>query len=198
MGYRKLGRVSAWSRPGNHPLIASYGGNEYLRAAQGSVTVTVNPPPAWTAAKVYNNGDRVGYQGRVYQASWYAQNQKPGDPNGPWEEIAPAPPDNSPAAWTPTTVYNAGNRVAYQDHVYEAGGTPATRCRVTPTARGSRSASGGWFAGESRTPARDRTCPGPAPFARTRSLSRPGTRRSPRRSPGPGCPGPRPVPRGCR
>ncbi|MFI6761051.1 carbohydrate-binding protein [Micromonospora sp. NPDC050417] len=155
---------------GNHTLTASYSGSAFLNPAQGTVTVTVNLPAAWNSSKVYNNGDKVTYQGKVYLASWYAQNQKPGDPNGPWqelgmtedgvptwtasrvfnsgdvathngkkfrarwytrnqtpgdpngpwEEIAPPPPDNSPAAWTPTTVYNARDRVSYKGHVYEA------------------------------------------------------------------------------
>ncbi|GIG92669.1 carbohydrate-binding protein [Plantactinospora endophytica] len=155
---------------GEHRLTASYSGSELLDAAQGSGTVTVKLPPAWSASKVYDSGDRVSHQGRVYLASWYAKNQKPGDPNGPWqelamteagvtvwtasrifdagdtvthdgkifrarwytrnqapgnpngawEEIAPPPPDGSPAAWTPTTVYQAGDRVTYRSHVYEA------------------------------------------------------------------------------
>ncbi|GAA1381796.1 hypothetical protein GCM10009661_58980 [Catellatospora chokoriensis] len=155
---------------GSHPLTASYAGTAQLEAAQGSGTVTVNLPPAWVASKAYKEGDKVVYQGRVYKASWYAQNQKPGDangpwqelamtedgvtiwtasrifnggdvvvhqdkrfrarwysrnqapgdPNGPWEEQAPPPADGSPAAWTPTTVYDAGDRVSYQGHVYEA------------------------------------------------------------------------------
>ena len=32
----------------------------------------------------------------------------------------PAPADGSPAAWTPTTVYKAGDRATYQGKVYEA------------------------------------------------------------------------------
>ncbi|MFK3979536.1 carbohydrate-binding protein [Micromonospora sp. NPDC050397] len=155
---------------GDHRLTASYAGSEYLDAAQGTVTVTVNLPSAWNSSKVYNEGEKVTYQGRVYLASWYSRNQKPGDPNGawqelamtedggtiwtasrtfvagdvvthdgkkfrarwytrnqtpgdpngPWEEIAPPPSDGTPAAWTPTTVYNAGDRVSYKGHVYEA------------------------------------------------------------------------------
>ena len=155
---------------GSHPLTVSYSGSESLNPARGAVTVTVNPPPAWSSSKVYDNGDKASYQGKVYLASWYSRNQKPGDPNGPWqelamteegvpvwtasrifntgdiatyngkkfrarwwtrnqtpgdpngpwEEIAPPSPDNSPAAWTPSTVYNAGNRVSCQGHVYEA------------------------------------------------------------------------------
>ncbi|MFC0528634.1 carbohydrate-binding protein [Phytohabitans kaempferiae] len=155
---------------GEHRLTAAYSGSDVLDPAQGTVTVTVALPAAWSATKVYNAGDRVTYQGKVFHASWYAKgqrpgdpngpwqelamteegtaiwtpsrifdrgdqvthdgklfrarwysrNQAPGDPNGPWEEIAPPPPDGSPAAWTPTTVYQAGDRVAYQGHVYEA------------------------------------------------------------------------------
>ena len=155
---------------GDHTLTASYSGSDYLDPAQGTVTVTVNLPPAWSATKVYNTGDRVTYQGKVFTASWYSKNNKPGDPNGPWqelamteegvaiwtpsrvfesgdiathdgkrwrarwytrnqkpgdptgpwEEIAPPPPDGSPAAWTPTTVYDTGDRVTYQGKVYEA------------------------------------------------------------------------------
>ena len=60
------------------------------------------------------------HQGKVFKARWYTRNQAPGDPNGPWAEIAPTPPDNSPAVWTPSTVYAAGDRVTYQSHVYEA------------------------------------------------------------------------------
>jgi chitodextrinase len=155
---------------GIHAMSVSYSGNDQLEPASAPVTVTVKLPAAWSATTVYNTGDRVSYQGKVFQASyyaknqkpgdpngpwqelamtengdtlwtasrifnagdevtyeghvfkarWYTRNQKPGDPNGPWEEIAPTPPDGSPAAWTPTTVYNAGDRVNYSGHVYEA------------------------------------------------------------------------------
>ncbi|MDQ7904932.1 Ig-like domain repeat protein [Phytohabitans sp. ZYX-F-186] len=156
---------------GSHTLTASYSGSDYLDPASATVTVTVDLPAAWSATKVYDNGDRVTYQGKVYLASWYSKNNKPGDPNGPWQELAmteegvaiwtpsrvfdtgdvaehdgkrwrarwytrnqkpgdangpweeiapPPPPDGTPSAWTPTTVYNAGDRVTYQGKVYEA------------------------------------------------------------------------------
>ncbi len=155
---------------GSHTLTASYSGNDYLEPAEGTVTVTVNQPPAWSSTTQYKTGDKVSYDGKAYLASWttrnqkpgdpngpwqelamtedgatvwtpsrifnggdvvvykdktfrarwYTRNQAPGDPNGPWEEQAPRPPDNSPAAWTPTTVYTAGDRVSYQGHWYEA------------------------------------------------------------------------------
>ncbi|MEH1166268.1 carbohydrate-binding protein [Micromonospora sp. CPCC 205539] len=155
---------------GQHTLTASYSGSDYLDPAQATGILTVNLPAEWSSSAVYNDGDRVTYQGRVFRASWYTKNQKPGDPNGAWqeiamtedgtsiwtasrvfntgdfamydgkkwraqwytrnqkpgdrngswEEIAPTPPDNSPAAWTSTRVYNAGDRVSFKGHVYEA------------------------------------------------------------------------------
>lgn len=74
----------------------------------------------WTPSRVFSSGDVATHEGKRWRARWYSRNQKPGDPNGPWEEIAPPPPDGSPAAWTPTTVYDTGDRVTYQSNVYEA------------------------------------------------------------------------------
>ncbi|WP_345127539.1 carbohydrate-binding protein [Dactylosporangium darangshiense] len=155
---------------GGHALTAVYTGSDAFNPAEVAVTVTVNLPPAWSAAKQYNGNAKVTYDGRVYVAAWWTQNQKPGDPNGPWqeqamtedgvalwtasrifnsgdiaiykdkkfrarwwtrnqapgdpngpwEEIAPPSPGGGPAAWTPTTVYNAGDRATYNSHVYEA------------------------------------------------------------------------------
>ncbi|MCG5469794.1 Ig-like domain repeat protein [Micromonospora sp. LAH09] len=156
---------------GQHTLSASYPGSDLLTPVQATATLTVNLPAEWNPSTVYNDGDRATYQGRVFRASWYTKNQKPGadpngawqeiamtedgtavwtasrifnsgefamydgrkwraqwytrnqkpgDRNGSWEEIAPTPPDNSPAAWTLTKVYNAGDRVSFKGHVYEA------------------------------------------------------------------------------
>ncbi|MEU7926556.1 carbohydrate-binding protein [Micromonospora sp. NPDC049107] len=156
---------------GQHALTASYPGDDHLTAVEATATLTVNLPAQWSSSTVYNDGDRVTYQGRVFRASWYTKNQKPGadangawqeiamtedgtaiwtasrifnsgefamydgrkwraqwytrnqkpgDRNGSWEEIAPTPPDNSPAAWTLTKVYTAGDRVSFKGHVYEA------------------------------------------------------------------------------
>ncbi|MFC3739343.1 carbohydrate-binding protein [Paractinoplanes deccanensis] len=74
----------------------------------------------WTASRIFQAGDVATLDGKTYKARWYTRNQKPGDPNGPWSEIAPPKPDNSPADWTPTTVYVAGDRVTFKEHVYEA------------------------------------------------------------------------------
>lgn len=111
----------------------SYDGRPYLASwttrnqAPGAATgpwqelaMTEDGVTVWTASRIFNAGDVVVYQDKTFRARWYTRDQAPGSPTGPWEELAPTPPDNSPAAWTPTTVYNAGDRVSYQGHVYEA------------------------------------------------------------------------------
>jgi Uncharacterized protein contain chitin-binding domain type 3 len=155
---------------GNHTMTAYFDKSDRLNPAQKTFTVTVNLPAPWDASATYNAGDKVTYNGTVYQATWWTKNQEPGNPtgpwqelamtedgvaiwtasrifeagdivthdgktwraqwwtrnqepgnpNGPWEEIAPQVPDGSPAAWTPTTVYTAGDRVSHNGHVYEA------------------------------------------------------------------------------
>jgi chitodextrinase len=84
------------------------------------LAMTEDGATLWTASRIFDTGDVVVHQDKRFRARWWTRNQPPGDPKGPWEEIAPTPPDNSPAAWTPTTVYTAGDRVTYQGHVYEA------------------------------------------------------------------------------
>jgi chitodextrinase len=60
----------------------------------------------------------VSYQGSVWQALWWTQNQKPGDPWGPWMEMATAP--DGTARWTPSRVFTAGDTVVYQGKKYVA------------------------------------------------------------------------------
>jgi chitodextrinase len=74
----------------------------------------------WTASRIFQKGDVVSYDGRTWTAQWYTRNQTPGDASGPWRETAAVPEDGSPAAWTASDIYVAGDRVAYADQVYEA------------------------------------------------------------------------------
>jgi len=103
---------------GSHTLTASYSGSDYLDPAQGSGTVTVTLPPLWSASKVYNDGDKVTYQGKVYLATWYTKNQPPGAPYGPWQELAMT--EDGVTIWTASRIFHTGDRVFYQAHVYEA------------------------------------------------------------------------------
>jgi len=72
----------------------------------------------WAAATAYHEGDQVNFQNAAWRALWWTQNQQPGDPTGPWEEIAVAA-DGS-ALWTPTRVFVAGDRATYDGVLYEA------------------------------------------------------------------------------
>jgi len=74
--------------------------------------------PAWDATTVYTAGDQVTYDGSLWTASWWTQNQKPGDPNGPWQEIVTAP--DGTAVWTPTRIFHAGDVAVYHGTSYQA------------------------------------------------------------------------------
>ncbi|MFU8876297.1 Ig-like domain repeat protein [Micromonospora sp. SL4-19] len=103
---------------GEHTLTVSYSGNAYVKAAQTTVTVTVNLPKAWNSSTAYNNGDKITYNGRVYLASWYTRKQAPGDPYGPWQELALT--EDGTAIWTASRIFTPGDVVTYKDHVYKA------------------------------------------------------------------------------
>jgi arabinogalactan endo-1,4-beta-galactosidase len=74
--------------------------------------------PAWDAAEVYVAGDTVSHQGAVFEAMWWTRGQEPGDPYGPWQEIATAP--DGTAVWTASRVFVAGDVVQHDDVRYIA------------------------------------------------------------------------------
>ncbi|WP_426504813.1 carbohydrate-binding protein [Dactylosporangium sp. McL0621] len=117
-GNQAVFKLPAGLAPGTHTLLATYAATDTFEAAQATVAVTVNAPAVWSAAKVYLGNERVTYDGRVYQASWWTQNQKPGDPNGPWQEIALA--EDGTALWTASRIFNSGDVVLYKDKRYRA------------------------------------------------------------------------------
>ena len=74
--------------------------------------------PDWVAATVYTAGNQVMYQGSTWRALWWTQNQRPGDPYGPWEQIVTA--IDGTVVWTPSRVFTAGDVVLYQGRRYVA------------------------------------------------------------------------------
>ena len=105
---------------GTHTLLATA---TNTAGAKTTITekITVNnapPIPAWSATKVYDNGDQVSYNGSTWLAQWWTQNQKPGDPNGPWEEMATAP--DGTALWTASRVFLGGDVAEYNGKKYVA------------------------------------------------------------------------------
>lgn len=99
------------------------GTDPFAASDHDPVIVGLNLPvtpvaPAWNASKVYNTGDTVTYQSSTWRAMWWTQNQKPGDPNGPWEQIETAA--DGTVVWTPSRVFNIGDVVTYKNKKYKA------------------------------------------------------------------------------
>ncbi|PSV69447.1 hypothetical protein C0W92_09225 [Photobacterium angustum] len=44
-----------------------------------------NVTPQWQPNSVYHSGDSVNYQGHIYQAKWWSQDDKPDHENSPWK-----------------------------------------------------------------------------------------------------------------
>nr|WP_307991332.1 glycosyl hydrolase family 18 protein [uncultured Niameybacter sp.] len=61
--------------------LGSLGGATFTYA-NTSVEAT-SSVPTWEAGKVYNGGDQVEFEGVIYQAKWWTQNEKP-NPNLEW------------------------------------------------------------------------------------------------------------------
>jgi chitodextrinase len=82
-------------------------------AAQFVVTV-YNP---WDAKTAYGAGRSVAFNGSVWVSSWSTQNQRPGDVNGPWQEIRSV---DGTAVWTPTRIFQTGDEVVHNGTRYAA------------------------------------------------------------------------------
>lgn len=80
--------------------------------------LTVSVLPAWNAKAVYQKGAAVLYAGSEWRASWYSSNQKPGDVNGPWQQILTAP--DGTAIWTASRVFDTGDVVLHQGQRFRA------------------------------------------------------------------------------
>ena len=74
--------------------------------------------PDWDTSAAYDEGDLVTHGGSTWVASWWTQNQEPGDPYGPWQEIAISADGTD--LWRPSRIFVAGDVVEYQGHRYAA------------------------------------------------------------------------------
>ncbi|MFD0581259.1 carbohydrate-binding protein [Dactylosporangium darangshiense] len=113
----------AYSRYNYNATLLFNGSDPFAASDHDPVVVGLNPPvtptaPAWSASKVYTAGDKVSYKGSTWQALWWTQNQAPGDPYGPWQEIVVSA--DGTAVWTPTRVFTSGDVVVYQGKKYVA------------------------------------------------------------------------------
>jgi len=80
--------------------------------------------PEWEADMTFDNGDRVLYNGRVFQAQWWTQNVNPATsgPWGAWMEIgAPVYIGGVYAPiWTESRVFDNGDLAVYNGQVFRA------------------------------------------------------------------------------
>lgn len=97
--------------------------------------------PAWSASAVYTQGNKVTYNGKIYEASWWNQGTNPESQGawGPWKLIGTASGDGTQGgntgsggnagnegiitnvpAWNASAVYNGGDKVSYNGKIYQA------------------------------------------------------------------------------
>lgn len=74
--------------------------------------------PAWEAGAKYGEGDRITYASGIWQASWWTRNQQPGDPYGPWQQIATT--ESGSPIWTPSRIFLAGEEAEHEGERYRA------------------------------------------------------------------------------
>lgn len=78
--------------------------------------------PEWERKNVYNTGDRVVYNGRIFEAQWWTSNQSPTSSVwSSWMEIETITLNGENFnIWTPSRVFNTGEQVIYNGELFEA------------------------------------------------------------------------------
>lgn len=125
-------RLFASSFPGT--LSASSASS--ATSTRGPITSANYPYPLWQPGVPYSHGYKVVWQGNIYQAKWFNQGQDPNEQvayayQTPWQLIGPVlPTDHAPTtttlppttapAWSPKTVYQAGDEVLFDGLPYRA------------------------------------------------------------------------------
>ncbi|WP_028452968.1 carbohydrate-binding protein [Chitinilyticum aquatile] len=115
--------LSTSPTPSPNPCpIKSYGYTASMPSLNDAETdrlyASENPlAPAWDGSRAYTGGELVSYNGEIYKARWWTQNDLPGNAYGPWELQASA---SGPAAWNGTRVYNAGDQASFKGTLYRA------------------------------------------------------------------------------
>ena len=83
-------------------------------------TATAESIRIWDTEKVYRDGDYVTYNNYVWEAHWYTKGQEPADSAAVWNRIRAHGETDGYPRWTPEGIYRDGNRVVYEDAVWEA------------------------------------------------------------------------------
>lgn len=93
-------------------------GTRAVSTTAAAATLALPTAAAWNAQSVYTGGELVSLDGRLWQASWWTRDQRPGDPVGPWQELASS--DEGTTLWTPSRVFTAGDDVVHDGTRFEA------------------------------------------------------------------------------
>ncbi|WP_051304507.1 carbohydrate-binding protein [Chitinilyticum litopenaei] len=107
--------VNSWCIAVRYSATAGYPAldDEQIGRVNGAAPL----PAAWDSARTYSGGETVSYNGQVYKAKWWTQNDAPGNAYGPWELQQTA---SGPQAWDSTRVYNTGDQATYNGNLYQA------------------------------------------------------------------------------
>ena len=80
--------------------------------------------PTWDSGTAFNTGDRIIYNGRVFETQWWTQNEVPGStPWGSWMEIGNysyMADFGYVTTWTASRVFDTGALVYYDGSVFRA------------------------------------------------------------------------------
>ena len=93
-----------------------------------SPVVAVETLPMWQVDRVYDSGDRVLHDGRVFVAQWWTTGAMPGATankgivRNAWAEVGVEVSTASGVvrAWTPSWIYTGGETVAHEGRLYRA------------------------------------------------------------------------------
>src|SRR5699024_2998307 len=73
----------------------------------------------WDAEAVYLAGDRVTYEGALFEATWWNRGQEPGDsPYSSWQEMSQTP--DGMVIWTSSRIFTTGEVVVHEGQEYTA------------------------------------------------------------------------------
>lgn len=97
-----------------------------------SVVSAQQDHPQWDSGTAYSGGDRVIYNGYIWEAQWWTRGQEPSQGVAVWDQISPADGsgndsgdssdsgDTGISAWDGSTVYTGGEQVTFDGFVWEA------------------------------------------------------------------------------
>ncbi|MBP2436200.1 ExeM/NucH family extracellular endonuclease [Microbacterium amylolyticum] len=93
-----------------------------IRVGLSTSSDTAPSIPAWDAAAIYHAGDRVSFEGEIYQAQWWTTERPGVSPWGSWMQVGETLTCavGDVAAWTASQVYTGGERVAFDGQTFTA------------------------------------------------------------------------------